>query len=78
MRNTKENTSERRRKCTDDPVLRLLTIRAHKPLEMGASRHMHQRDKARIHLSASQRKEGLGECHLGPADPLGRPNPNGL
>jgi len=27
---------------------------------------MHPRDKVRAHLPASQRKEGLGECHLGP------------
>jgi hypothetical protein len=46
-----------------------LTKRAHKPYETGAPRHMHPWDKTRTHLTASQRKEGLGECHLGLADP---------
>ena len=46
-----------------------LTRRAHKPEETGGPRHMHPRDKIKTHLSASQTKEGLGECHLGAADP---------
>ena len=46
-----------------------LTRRAHKLEETGRPRHMHPRDKIKTHLSASQTKEGLGECHLGAADP---------
>ena len=30
---------------------------------------MHPRDKIKTHMSASQMKKGLGECHLGAADP---------
>ena len=46
-----------------------LTRRANKPEETGGPRHMHPRDKIKTHLSASQTKEDLGECHLGAADP---------
>ena len=45
---------------------------------MGVPSKMHPRDKVRAHLPASQRKEGLGECHLGSTDPWGRLNPDGL
>ena len=50
-----------------------LTKRAHKLEETGVPRKMHPRDKTRAHLSASQRKMGLGECHLGPAEPRRAP-----
>ena len=46
-----------------------LRRRTHKLDEMGTTSKMHPRDKVRAHLPASQRKEGLGECRLGPADP---------
>ena len=46
-----------------------LTRRAHKPEEMGMTSKMLPMDMVRAHLPASQRKEGLGECRLGPADP---------
>ena len=52
-----------------------LTRRAHKLDEMGTTRKMHPRIKTRAHLSADQRKTGLGERHLGSADPLGCPTP---
>ena len=41
--------------------------------ENGREKTEHSRDKTRTHLSASQRKVGLGELHLGPVDPLSRP-----
>lgn len=44
---------------------------------MGAPSQERPRHKVRAHLSASQRKVGLGECHLSLADPLARPNPDG-
>ena len=34
-----------------------------------------QRANTRAHLLVVQRKEGSRGCHLGPADPLGRPTP---
>ena len=46
-----------------------LTRRANKPEETGGPRHIHPRDKTKTHMSASQRKKGLGEYHLGAADP---------
>ena len=52
-----------------------LTRRAHKLDEMGMTSKMHPRIKTRAHLSADQKKAGPGECHLGSADPLGRPTP---
>ena len=52
-----------------------LRRRAHKLVEMGVPSKMHPRIKTRAHLSAAQRKAGPGECHLGSADPLGRPTP---
>ena len=45
-----------------------LTRRAHEPEEMGTPRHKDPRDKTKTHLSASYRKEDLGDCHLGVAD----------
>ena len=55
-----------------------LRRRAHKLVEMGVPSKMHPRIKTRAHLSAAQRKAGPGECHLGSADPLGRPTLVGL
>ena len=52
-----------------------LTRRTHKLDEMGTTRKMHPMIKTRAHLSAVQWKAGLGECHLGSANPLGRPTP---
>ena len=72
MRKTQVNREEMHRiscNCVS------LTRRAHKLDEMGTTRKMHPRIKARAHLSAIQRKAGPGECHLGSADPLGRPTP---
>ena len=51
-----------------------LTKRAHKLDETGVPSKMHPRDKTWAHLSASQRNMGLGERHVGPAEPLGLPN----
>ena len=72
MRKTQVNTEEMHRiscSCVS------LTRRAHKLDEMGTTSKMHPRIKTRAHLSADQRKAGPGECHLGSADPLGRPTP---
>ena len=66
MRKTQVNIEEMHRiscSCVS------LTRRAHKPRgKTGAPRHMHPRDKTKTHLSASYRKEDLGDCHLGVAD----------
>ena len=45
---------------------------------MGVPSKMHPRDKTWAHLSASQRKMGLGEHYLGSAKLLGRLNLDGL
>ena len=50
-----------------------LTRRAHKLEETGVTSKMHTRDKTRAHLPASQRKMGLGERHLGSAEPKRAP-----
>ena len=72
MTKTQVNTEEMYRiSCTSVSLRR----RAHKLDEMGTTRKMHPTIKARAHLSAVQRKAGPGECHLGSADPLGRPTP---
>ena len=71
--NTKENTSERRTKCIDDTVLRFTYKKGPQTRGNGVPSNMHPRDKTRAHLSASQRKMGLGECHLGPAEPRRAP-----
>ena len=55
-----------------------LTKRAHKLEETGVPSKMHPMDKTRAHMSASQRKMGLGGRHQGPVEPSGRPNPDGL
>ena len=52
-----------------------LRRRTHKLDKMGTTSKMHPRIKTRAHLLADQRKAGLGERHLGSADPLGRPTP---
>ena len=70
MRKTQVNREEMHRisyNCVS------LTRRDHKLDEMGTTRKMHPRIKARAHLSAVQRKAGPRECHLGSADPLGHP-----
>ena len=56
-------------KCTDDPVLRYIYKKGPETIGNGHASKMHPKDKVRAHLPASQRKEGLGECHLGPAEP---------
>ena len=66
------------KKSTEDRCLRFTYKRAHKPEETGVPSKMHPMDKTRAHLSASQRKIGLGGRHLGPAEPLGWLNPDGL
>ena len=72
MRKTQVNTEEMHIiSCTCVSLRR----RAHKPDEMGVPSKMHLRIKTRAHLSVIQRKAGLGEHHLGSADPLGRPTP---
>ena len=70
MRKAQVNTEEMHRiSCTCVSPRR----RAHKLVEMGVPSKMHPRIKTRAHLSADQKKAGPGECHLGSADPLGRP-----
>ena len=64
--NAEENT-QMIRSCVS------LTKRAHKLEKMGVPSKMHPRDKTRAHLSASQRKMGLGGRHLGPAKPRRAP-----
>jgi len=73
MWNTRENTSKQRRNTQKILFCISLTKRAHLAEETGTPRHKHKRYKTRTHLSASQRKVGLGELHLGPVDPLSRP-----
>ena len=69
-RKTQVNTEEMHKiSCTCVSLRR----RAHKLDEMGVPSKMHPRIKTRAHLSVVQRKAGPGECHLGSADPLGRP-----
>ena len=71
-RKTQVNTEEMHRiSCTCVSLRR----RANKPDEMGVPSKMHPRINTRAHLSVVQMKAGLGECHLGSADPLGRPTP---
>ena len=71
-RKTQVNTEEMHRiSCECVSYIR----RAHKPDEMGVPSKMHPRINTRAHLSVVQMKAGLGECHLGSADPLGRPTP---
>ena len=65
----RKNTSERRRNAQMIQSCVTLTKRAHKPQETGVPSKVHPRDKVRAHLPASQRKEGLGECRLGLANP---------
>jgi hypothetical protein len=52
--------------------------RAHKSNQTGAPRHGSPRIKVRAYMAAIKRKTDLGECHLGSAEPLDRPNLDGL
>ena len=66
-RKTQVNREEMHRiSCTCVSLRR----RAHKQDKMGVPSKMHPKIKTRAHLSVAQRKAGLGECHLGSADPL--------
>ena len=65
-RNAREHTM----KCTKyhHPGVSL-TWRAQKSEQTGAPTKMHPRILARVHMSASRRKEDPGKVHLGSAEP---------